>query len=439
MSAALAAMALTMVFFVHILSNVAVEYEIRQDLDRIILKNLKYIYFNDEGKLIYKEGFSLREGDIYFLVLDSSGTILCGEYPKGCPQDAIILGKRQQKVTSAGETFYVRDLHKTGKKKCQVYLRSVVCKSDIKSHYQDLKYLAYLIILLVFGIAILGGSFLARHISNSLKEMCRSAEKIGQGTDMSNRMEYNGQFYELMVLTQANNRMLDRLEETFRQQEQFTSDVAHELRTPVAVMNAQCQYVRTKKLTEEDYKEAFEVIHRQSQKVSSIISRLLELSRLDSDRRQLRKEVIDLPEIVQSICEDLQQKSGDALQITQNLAQAHTIGDISLVTIAVQNLLTNAAKYSEKNSPIEVETGMQNGMVFVSVRDHGTGIREEDVPHIFKRFYKADKSRNTEGFGLGLPLTMKIAQKHGGTVTAESRPGEGSTFTLLLPYETQAS
>ncbi len=101
--------------------------------------------------------------------------------------------------------------------------------------------------------------------------------------------------------------------------------------------------------------------------------------------------------------------------------------------IAVQNLLTNALKYSPAGSVIEVATGTTQEMVFVSVRDYGEGIREEDMEHIFKRFYKADKSRNSEGFGLGLPLTMKIAQKHGGTVTVDSVLGEGSAFMLLLP------
>ena len=250
---------------------------------------------------------------------------------------------------------------------------------------------------------------------------------------MSSRMEYDGRFYELAVLTQANNRMLDRLEETFHQQEQFTSDVAHELRTPVAVMTAQCQYAHGKKVSQEEYREAFEVIERQSLKIGEIISRLLELSRLDYDRRQIEKEDVDLPELVESVCEDLQQKYEDSLQLRLQLAPVHAVGDISLVMIAIQNLITNAVRYSKAATPIEVETGIRGEMAFVSVKDYGAGISEEDLPHIFKRFYKADKSRNSRGYGLGLPLTMKIAQKHGGTVLAESKQGEGSTFTLVLP------
>lgn len=433
MIAALAVMAAVMLIFVHILANAAVEYDIRQSLERIAYKNMKEIQVDGTGKIIYKEDFTLAEGDIHFLVLDADGQLVFGEYPQSCPQDIPVSTKKMHQVTNDGEEFYIRDMRKHYNGNIYLCMRAIVRKSDAYSRYQTLEYLAYISILVVFGIAIFCGMFLSRHISGSLKAMCRSAEMIGQNRNMSSRMEYDGRFYELEVLTQANNRMLDRLEETFRQQEQFTSDVAHELRTPVAVMTAQCQYAHGKSVSPEEYREAFEVIERQSFKIGEIISRLLELSRLDYDRRQIEKEDLDLPELVESVCEDLQQKYEDSLQLQLRLAQAHAVGDISLIMIAIQNLITNAIRYSKAASPIEVETGMRGEMAYVLVKDYGAGISEEDLPHIFKRFYKADKSRNSIGFGLGLPLTMKIAQKHGGTVLAESRQGEGSTFTLLLP------
>lgn len=426
-------MAAAMLIFVRILANAAVEYDIRQSLEREAFKNLKEITTGTAGELMLKENFIQKEGDIYFLVLNKNREVVTGEYPQGCPQDIKVSLKRLRCVSEGWESYYIRDMRKRLGNGNRVYLRAVVRKSDAYSRYQTLEYLAYFSLLIIAGTVILCGILLSRRISGSLKEMCRSAETIGKNMNMSERMEYEGKFYELAVLTQANNRMLDRLEETFCQQEQFTSDVAHELRTPIAVMTAQCQYVHGKKVSEEDYQEAFEVIERQSLKMSAIISRLLELSRLDHDRRQIEQEYVDLPELVQSVCEDLQQKSGDRLNIKLRLQQAHTVGDISLVMIAIQNLITNAVRYSQEDSLIEVETGIRENKVFVSVKDYGAGISEEDLPHIFKRFYKADKSRNSKGFGLGLPLTMKIAQKHGGTILAESKEGAGSTFTLLLP------
>lgn len=426
-------MAVAMLVFVHILANVAVEYDIKQSLEREIYKNLKEVFIDDEGAIMCNDNFVQSEGDISFLMLDGSGKVLLGKYPQGVPQDIEVGTKKLHLVTEGREVYYIRDIRKHNESGVDLYIRGIVRRSDTYSRYQTLEYLACLSILLVSVIAILCGIVLSRRISSSLKGMCRSAEGIGQNMNMSKRIEPDGKFYELDVLAQANNRMLDRLEESFRQQEQFTSDVAHELRTPIAVMAAQCQFARGNAAGREDFEEAFEVIERQSAKVGAIISRLLDLSRLDYDRRQIQSEEVDLPEIVQSVCEDLQQKSGDSLNLSLKLAEAHTVGDINLVAIAIQNLVSNAAKYSPLGSKIEVETGMRDDMVYVSVKDHGAGISEEDMAHIFKRFYKADKSRNSQGFGLGLPLTMKIAQKHGGTVSAKSRPGKGSTFMLMLP------
>ena len=422
-----------MLAFVHILANVAVSYDIRQNLEHKLYKNCKSMYVDDEGQI----AFVWKEDDINFLVLNcATGEVLAGEYPEGCPRDTEIGSRNFQEVTQGRETFFIRDIRKRLDKKHTVCVRGIVRKSDIYSRYRTLEYLAGLSILLVSGVAVLFGIVFSRRISNSLKSMCRVAEKIGMDTNMSKRMEYQGRIYELAVLTQANNRMLDRLEEMFCQQEQFTSDVAHELRTPVAVITAECQYARTKTESMEEYREAFEVIDRHSHKINMIISRLLELSRLDSHRRQIQSEEIDLPEIVQSVCEDMQQKANDSLSLRLELEEARTTGDIGLIMIAIHNLMTNAVKYSPPGNVIEVSTGIREGMVFVSVRDYGAGICGEDLEHIFKRFYKADKSRNSEGFGLGLPLTMKIAQKHGGTVTVESTVHEGSTFTLLLPVHT---
>lgn len=418
-----------MLVFVHILADAAVSYDISHNIEYKAYKNSKNMYVDEEGEI----AFAWKEEEVYFVALDYNGKLLAGEYPEGCPQDIETAGRQFQEVSNGKETFFVRDIRKMLEPDRMIFLRAVVRKSDVSSRYQTLEFLAYLTILAFSGIAILFGILFSSRVSNSLKGMCRVAEKIGLDTNMSKRMAYHGRVYELMVLTQANNRMLDRLEEIFLQQEQFTSDVAHELRTPIAVITAQCQYVRRKSAGIEEYQEAFEVIDRHSNKINLIISRLLELSRLDSQRMQIQKEEIDLPEIVQSVCEDMQEKEGSTVNIRQSLKEAHTIGDIGLIMIAVQNLLANAVRYSPPGSAVEVETGMQDGMVFVSVKDYGMGISKEDMAHIFKRFYKADKSRNSKGFGLGLPLAMKIAQKHGGTLTVESVPRQGSTFTLLLP------
>ena len=147
----------------------------------------------------------------------------------------------------------------------------------------------------------------------------------------------------------------------------------------------------------------------------------------------MQDEMLDLTEIVQSICEEQQEKAQDTVCIRLNLKDAVSTGDISLIAIVIQNLVENAVKFSRPQGEVEVETGEAENEVFVKVTDHGIGILPENMQKIFRRFYKCDKSRNAEGFGLGLALSMKIVEKHEGRLGVESTYGSGSVFTLYLP------
>ena len=212
----------------------------------------------------------------------------------------------------------------------------------------------------------------------------------------------------------------------------MTDHMAHELRTPVAVVMAQCEYA-WKTDSEEEYREVLDVVYRQSKRLNNLITKLLKFSRLEQGRMQLRDEMLDLPEIVVSICEEQQEKAQDSVLIRLNLKDAVTTGDISLIAIVIQNLVENAVKFSHPQGEVEVETGGQGDEVFVKVTDHGIGILPENTEKIFRRFYKCDKARNAEGFGLGLALSGKIAEKHGGRIAVKSVYGAGSEFTLYLP------
>ena len=208
--------------------------------------------------------------------------------------------------------------------------------------------------------------------------------------------------------------------------------MAHELRTPVAVVMAQCEYAE-KNGSEEEYREVLDVVYRQSKRINNLITQLLKFSRLDQGRVQMQDEMLDLTEIVQSICEEQQEKAQDTVCIRLNLKDAVSTGDISLIAIVIQNLVENAVKFSRPQGEVEVETGEAENEVFVKVTDHGIGILPENMQKIFRRFYKCDKSRNAEGFGLGLALSMKIVEKHEGRLGVESTYGSGSVFTLYLP------
>ena len=146
-------------------------------------------------------------------------------------------------------------------------------------------------------------------------------------------------------------------------------------------------------------------------------------------------ETLDFVEIVQSVCEEWQEKLQNGIRIRLKLEEAYSMGDIGLIVIVIQNLLTNAVKFSRPYGVIDVKTGEASGESYVQVTDYGIGIAKEHQEQIFQRFYKCDKSRNAEGFGLGLALSKKIAEKHGGRITVISELGKGSTFTLYFPVQ----
>ena len=222
-------------------------------------------------------------------------------------------------------------------------------------------------------------------------------------------------FQEIGILAEANNRMLDRLEEMFEQQKQFSSDVTHELRTPVSVIMAQCQYARKHIHDEKEFAEAFSL-----------------LSRLDQDRVRIDFEYVDLRDIVEEVCENEKLSNEKNVRLNLSMEKAEARVDVGLIMTAIRNLVDNAMKYSEENGAVDITLTKKDGQVKLMVKDYGCGMSENEKKHIFDRFYRADQARNSEGFGLGLSITARIVEIHNGKLSVESEEKKGSTFTLTL-------
>ena len=432
---ALITMAVVILVVIRLLSNAAIDSEIKRSLVKDVRVNRNNI-FVENNELVIPEDLFDQSDSVYFLILRRDGSIIEGEYPEEaserlaqCEIDAGI----SHTVLFQGMKYYIRDSRIEKYQGTTIFIRGVIRRSDAESFYRRIELAAYISMVCVLFFMFICEIILAKRISKELKNMCNTAASIGSNLDLSQRMECEDQFYEIATLAQANNRMLDQMEQTLKQQEQFTSDVAHELRTPVAVVLAQCEYVTGKKLSEAETKEFIEVVCRQSGKMDMLIVQLLELSRLDQDRMTLQHEMLDLMEIVQFVCEEQQDKAAEKVTINLDLKEVFSRGDINLISIVILNLLTNAVKFSNPGGQIDISTGEEDEWVYVSVKDYGIGIDPEDLENIFRRFYKCDKSRNAEGFGLGLSLSEKIAVKHGGKITGSSEKGKGSVFTLYLP------
>lgn len=435
-------MGILMAFFVTYFSNEAIDFDIRTQ----IRKESKYDYLNvnlEDGRIIVSDHFIYEENQVYKIVLDKNGEVVNGTYPaEELGKIPLFSNLRHQEVRKIhckkGEYYLfdrpiIKEGNAPGTENIIAIVRSVVNKKDVSSSYQVLKNASYLCAAAIMLIVVILSFIISRQIVEPIKQICETAEKIGQEKDLSQRIKYDGGFKEIAILADANNRMLDRLEEMFEKQNQFTSDVAHELKTPVAVVMAECQYARKYINDKEKFDEEMSLIERQVKKTNQIIHQLLQLSRLDQERIEINFEYVDLRDIIEQVSENEKGKNQKRIDIRLHLEKAEAWVDVGLIMMVIRNLVNNAIKYSREKSSIDVHLKKEDRTIKIVVQDYGCGMTEEERKQIFDRFYRADKARNSEGFGLGLSISSKIMELHHGQIKVASVEKRGSIFTLILP------
>lgn len=428
------AVSFLMTLFVNVLADRVIYYDIQSTLVREMSRNCKNVHYED-GIVKPDEDFQYEDDGMFFQILGESGNLLLGESPKGKEFAEENISQRLRMLEADEGEYYIIDrVNRTLTQAAGdiIYNRCIIKKQNIDSKYQFVKYISYASIPVFLLLVLAAGLVMSRKIAEPLKQMSKTAESIGKEGELSRRMEYGGRITELGILAATNNRMLERVEDMFENQKRFSSDVAHELRTPIAVLLAQCEYAKEYANTKEEFDEAINVLYRQTQKANLVISQLLNLNRLGNGRITLDIEEADLDEMICSICDEIEFKEKGSVQFELELSGAKAELDIGLMYILLQNIIQNAVKYSAVPTKVRIETKCGEKETVVKVTDYGCGIKEEDLPHIFDPFYRVEKSRNSEGFGLGLSLADRIAKIHGGKITVESVWGEGSTFTLTL-------
>ncbi len=430
--------AIAMLVVVNHLVELATQEAVRRELNTLMRQVVNSVEITD-GMPRIPETFRIKKEEYYVVVLDEYGNWLDGDFPENFNMDVEVQPKLGiHSVTCGEEQYFVFDRNKKyylNDDKHRYYVRGIVNKKDVDTVYHQIEETFYVLLIIMALALVLFGFYLRKRISKPMQKMCEQAADIEKDLNYSKRIEYEGYFYEMDTLINAYNNLLDKTEHLLRRQEQFNGDVSHELRTPVAVIRAQCQLTKEKNFDQLDAetKEAFSIIESQTNRMNGMIELLIHLSRIDQDKTKLDLEEVDLVDIVESVCEDAEDLSEGKQVFQYHLQEAITKVDIGLITMAIRNLVSNAMKYSPDDSEIHVYSGCRENTIYVTVEDFGCGIAKEDYEKIFEYYYRAEKSRNSEGFGLGLTLAMKVAKKHGGTIEIESEIGKGSKFTLILP------
>ncbi len=430
-------MAAIMILFISYFSNKTIYFDIRRQIRR----ERRYDFLNVDvrkGKIVVNKNFVFRENHVQKVILDGKSRLIRGHYPDKELAKTSVNQWHFQKVKCSSGYYYIWDrpfLKKDDitKKRVLVIIRNIGKESDFDSQYKTMKYISYAFTFVISFTGLLLIGIVSSRLTIPMKKIKDTADKIGIEGNLIQRTNYTTPFKELDAMIQANNRMMDRLENLFQQQQQFTSDVAHELRTPSAIVLAECEYLKKYGKSISDYQESLEVITRQNAKTTEIINQLLQLSRLDQGRIKEDFEYADFKDLTESICEMDTLHQDKHISIHYKLEPVSIYMNVSLMAIALKNLINNALKYSIEYSSIEIKLWSETNTVFCQIKDYGCGMDEETQKHIFDRFYRADKSRHTEGFGLGLSLVQKIIELHKGSISVESQVNQGTVFTLSLP------
>ena len=287
--------------------------------------------------------------------------------------------------------------------------------------------------VLILGLA--GGWWVATRAIRPIEAIGATAVKIAAG-DLSQRINAADAESELGRLAGVLNSTFARLEAAFTQQARFTSDASHELRTPVSVILTQTQTALSRERTSCEYREALEACQRAARRMKTLTESLLELARLDAGQEPMKRERFDLFRVARECIEMVRPLAAErGIQIHCEITPLECLGDAGRIGQVVTNLLTNAIYFNRDQGEVRLTARAEGGAILLTVSDTGQGIPAEDTPHLFERFYRADKSRSRiQGRnGLGLAICKAIVDAHGGGIEVSSQVGVGSTFTVRLP------
>ena len=285
------------------------------------------------------------------------------------------------------------------------------------------------VLLLVTGT---GGYLLAARALAPIDRITSTARRIS-AEDLSERLSMPVTDDEVGRLIQTLDNMLARLDNSFQRERQFTNDASHELRTPLTAMQTILGTIRQQRRTPQEYELALDDMAEEIDRLRTLVETLLQLSR-DSQQACLPRQCVDLSTLLTDVSDSIRPlaEARHLSLVCETTESLYILGDSDDLIRLFVNLLDNAIKYTERGA-ITLRTVKEDQNIVVSVADTGNGIPPEDLPHVFDRFFRGEKSRHAGGTGLGLAVAKEIVRSHGGTIQADSKMEQGTTFTLRFP------
>ncbi len=399
----------------------------------VVIDNANDVEY-DRGKFEWNE-MSVYKRGVYCSFYNTNGDLLLSADKEDMDfSGEPFIANKIRTVRSGDKEFYLYDYY-VDMEVSGLWIRGVVLTDSHQGITDIILRLTIVILPVILIVTFLGALWISSRTFRPIEKIVATANSINDADDLTDRIALKKGPKEMKQLAGAFDRMFERLEKVFDAERQFTSDASHELRTPTAIILAECDRAKRKAETPEDYRESIDNISEQGKRMSALIDELLGITRLQQGTERYPLSKGDLSEFVTLSCEEFVPADDRGIRMETEIEPGIECSfNASLMSRVIYNLLQNAYKYGRDNGYVRLSLVKENNDAVIRVKDNGIGIKKEDLDKIWQRFWQADSSRGSEGGnGLGLAMVKEIAELHGGSVTAESTEGRGSEFIFRIP------
>lgn len=419
------------IFFMVSISGSVINISAQSELKSVVHENVEEIEYKN-GSLDF-EDVEFYEDQVTTLIYSQEGELLGGSSRYGFMEPLIhgqLINVKQDEVE-----YLIYDVLHESKRGENVYVRGIISTSTVSDTLNIILILAIVMLPIFILLSALGSYFLCKKSLKPLHAMIETAEKISEEDDLSLRINLKKGKDEVSRLAMTFDKMMEKLENLVNTAKRFSSDISHELRTPVSVILAECEVAENSE--KEEMGQAIKGVKYQAEKIKELITQLLNLVRLENGVQKPEFEEMDLSDLVNVVCKEQQLVLPEGLTLESNIEDGITYElDYAMISRVLDNLIGNSIKYIGEGSKITVELKRVGERISMTVTDDGMGIALSEQAHIFERFYCVDKARtDTKSTGLGLSMVKQLVELNGGVIQVRSQVGIGSTFEVLFEKE----